>query len=452
MIVLPFRSVGPSLSNGELGRDLAAELTSRFGTASSVILRPSPAALDDRAPDPIQAGRDAKADWVLDGTLREDPGRTAYSVRLLATRDGGALWSQDFESGPDDFVSGASTISIGLAEALAPQISAHDREALEEPHAQHLDAYRLVMKGRLAMSRGGKGVMEAGDYFELAIQKDPHYAPAYASLASCYTTLFDNLVIAFGEGAADARRNALKAVELDGVSADAHLSLALVHSRFDWDWTGADREYRRAIELGPNEASVHVGLGYFDNELGRFDDALQELRTARTLDAESPWIPTLIGETLRRAGRSDEAIEELRRAIAMDPELGTPHYKLGLVYEERGMYETAIAEFLRCLDAYGISTTAAAIRKANEAGGAMGAYRAWLERCEIDRNVKAVRIAQIEEVLGRRDRALEALETGLVERSAGIYEIGTEPTLSKLRSEPRFQELLRRMNVPTRSF
>jgi DNA-binding winged helix-turn-helix (wHTH) protein/Tfp pilus assembly protein PilF len=437
LAILPFEPGDPSSSTEEkLGAEVAAELASRF-QLTHVVLRP--------------ASDKSGADWRLEGTIRQQPGHDVYSVRLLEAKGDRARWSKDFESGPGDPLSAANTISIGLAEALGPELSAGDREALEDPHSDRLDAYQLVMKGRLAMSRGGKGALQAGDYFELAIQKDPSYALAYASLADLHSTLFDNLVISFAEGAEDARRNALKAVELDGISADAHLSLAVVHERFDWDWSAADREFRRALELRPNDAGIHSSRGVFENEIGRFDDALRELQKARVLNPTSPWIPTLIGETLRRAGRSDEAIEELQKAIAMDPALGAPHYKLGLLYEERGKYETAIAEFLRCLDLYGIQVTADAVRKANEQGGPMSAYRAWLERCQLDSEIKAVRIAQIDEVLGQPDRALDALEVGFEKRSAGISSIGSEPTLTRLRTDSRFQTLLTKLNLPARA-
>jgi DNA-binding winged helix-turn-helix (wHTH) protein/tetratricopeptide (TPR) repeat protein/TolB-like protein len=449
--VLPLRPVGPSPTNGEFGSMVTAELTSRLGRLSHVVVRPPPPAPSAASPDPIRSGKDVKADWVLVGTTREATDHAELSMRLLDVADGRALWSQDFRCGPGDSQDAANTISIGLANALAPKISVRDRETLEEPQAEPPDAYQLVMKGRLAMSRGGKGLLSSGDYFQLAIEKDPHYALAYSSLAAFYSALYENMVVNYAESAVEARRNALKAVELDGVSGDAHLALAEVHGLFDWDWAGADREYRRAVELRPNDAIVHASLGEFYDELGRLDDSLRELRIARELNPVSPWIPALMGEALRRAGRNDQAVEELQRAISMDPALGAPHYILGMVYQGRGMYETAIAEFLRCLDAYGVRETAAIVRKANEEGGPMNAYRAWLARSEMSRDIKAVLIAQIYEVLGQPDRALDALEFGVAERAPWIYSIGAEPGFANLHSQRRFQELLRKMNVPARS-
>ncbi|HTY43476.1 MAG TPA: winged helix-turn-helix domain-containing protein [Thermoanaerobaculia bacterium] len=447
--VLPFRAVGPSISDGELGLEVADELSSRLGRLRQLAVRPAHGEEGSPGGNPLQAGRDLKADWVLEGTIREEPHRDTYSVRLLDVPSGRTRWARDFDAPPRDSLSAANTIAIGLSDALAPEITVRDRETLEEPRAERLDAYQLVMKGRLSMSRGGsRGTMAAGDYFQLAIEKDPHYSLAYSGLAGCYTSLFDGLVIDYAEAAPSARSNALKAVELDGTSAEAHLALGMVRALFDWDWVAAEREFRRAEELRPNYPSVHVARGYVASQLGRFDEALRELRMARELDPVSPWIPTLIGETLRRSGQSDQAVGELQRAASMSPAEGAPHYKLGMVYEGRGSYETAIAEFLRCLDAYGIKATAAAVRKANEEGGPMSAYRAWLERCELDRGVKAVRIAQIHLVLGEPARALDALELGFQQRSSEISGIGAEPTLAKLRSEPRFQELLRKMKAP----
>jgi DNA-binding winged helix-turn-helix (wHTH) protein/tetratricopeptide (TPR) repeat protein/TolB-like protein len=450
--VLPFRLIGPSLSNGEAGLEVADELSSRLGSLSRVMVRPSLAASIDPRRDPLRAGRELKADWVLDGTIREEPHRDLYSVKLLDAKDGRRIWSKDFVAPPRDSLTAANTIAIGMADAIAPEISVRDRESLEEPHAERLDAYQLAMKGRLFMYRGdNKSTMEAGEFFQLAIEKDPHYSLAYSGLALCYANLFDGLVINFAEAAPDARANALKAVELDGTSAEAHLALGTVRAFFDWDWDAAEREFRRSQELRPNYPSVHFARGYLASKLGRFDEALREMRLARDLDPVSPAIPTFIGETLRRSGQSDQAIEELQRALSMSPGDGAPHYILGMIYEGRGMHETAIAEFLRCLDAFGVKDTAAAVRKANEGGGPMAAYRAWLARSETDRDIKAVLIAQIYEVLGQSDRALDALEFGVAERAPWIYSIGSEPTLAKLRSEPRFQELLRKMRIPARS-
>ena len=449
--VLPLRSDGPSLSNGEFGAMLSAEMTSRLGRLSHIVVRPMPPASSESIPDPIRAGRDLKADWVLVGTTREAADHADVSVSLLDVASGRALWGKDFRGPPGDSLDAANTISIGLADALAPKISARDRETLEEPQSEQLDAYQLVMKGRLAGSRGGKGLLASGNYFELAIQKDPHYALAYSSLAAFNSALYDNMVVNYAEAADDARRYALKAVELDGVSADAHLALAEVRSRFDWDWAGADREYRRAAELRPNDAWIHSSRGEFDSNLGRFDDGLRELRLARELNPISPMIPALMGGTLRRVGKDDQAIEMLQRAISMDPAFGVPHYMLGLVYQGQGKYETAIAEFLRCFDAFGLKDTAEAVRRANEEGGPMSAYRAWLARSEHDRDIKAVLIAQISMVLGQPGRALDALEFGVAKRAPWIYSIGAEPTFAKLRSEPRFQDLLKKMRIPAPS-
>ncbi|HKD16859.1 MAG TPA: tetratricopeptide repeat protein, partial [Thermoanaerobaculia bacterium] len=429
---------------------VAEELSSRLGRLQRLAVRPAHSEVG-QARDPLRAGRELKADWIIEGTIREEPHRDVYSVRLLDVSNGRARWSKDFDAPPRDSLAAANTISITIADALAPEISVRDRETLEEPHAERLDAYQLAMKGRLFMNRFGKGTMAAGEFFQLAIEKDPHYSLAYSGLSACYTDLFNGLVIDYAEAAPGARKNALKAVELDDTSAEAHLALGMARAYFDWEWDAAEREFRRAQELRPNSTNVHVARGDIANQLGQFDEALRELHLARDLDPVSPWIPTLLGEALRRAGQTDQAIEELQRAIAMSPGEGAPHYMLGLLYEGRGTYEMAIAEFLRCLDAYGIKVTAAAVRKASEEGGPMTAYRAWLERCEIDRSIKAVRIAQIHVVLGEPGPALDALEMGFAERSAGICSIGVEPTLAKLRSEPRFQELLRKMKVPARS-
>ena len=245
-----------------------------------------------------------------------------------------------------------------------------------------------------------------------------------------------------------ARVNALRAVELDGSLAEGHLALAWVRGWFDWDWEGADRELQRAMELRPNEPTVHFRKGSLACDLGRFDEALEELRKAQVLDPVSPIIPTLIGETYRRSGRPDLAIEELRKAEAMDPEFGPPHYKLGEAYEEKGMYEAAMAEFVKCMAAFGYHDAEKSLRRALEKEGPMGAYRAFLMMDVGSPETSAYRMAQTYEVLGQRDQALAALEKGLELRTAGIYAIAAEPAFANLRGERRFQNLLRRMNLP----
>ena len=449
LAVLPFQS-DPSHSHSDFALEVSDELTTKLGGLERLAVRPAGSVerVEKSESDPIRIGKNLGVDWMLDGTIQSSGDRARLWVRLTDTLNGRVLWSARYDEPLDDPIAAVNATTAGLASALAPQLSARDREVLARPETEDLDAYQLYMKGRLDYIRRGQSTLAAIETFQKAIRKDPRYSLAYAGLADSYSVLFDFHVLSSAEAAPNARINALKAVQLGDTLAETHLSLAWVRAWFDWDWAAAERELQRAGELRPNDPEVFFRKGIFESGLGRFDEALRELRRAQQLDPVSPLVATVIGKTLRRSKQFDLAVEELRKAEAMDSNFGPPIYNLGEAYEEQGMYEAAVGEFLKSMKAFGTQETERAVRQGYEQGGPMGAYRAWLQRLEGDGSMNAVRVAQIYEVLGQPDRALETLERGCDERAADLFVIGAEPSFENLRREPRFQKLLRRMNLP----
>ncbi|HTO78044.1 MAG TPA: tetratricopeptide repeat protein [Thermoanaerobaculia bacterium] len=448
--VLPFTASEPSSPASDLGLQLADQLATKLGGLERIAVRPLEAVTRaaKTGNDPIQVGRDLGVDWVLDGTIQRTGERAHVAVRLTDAREGRRLWTAQLDEPFGDPLALSNAAAAGLAAVISPQLSARDREILTSPDRENLDAYQLYMKGRLMSGRRTSATVQAIDAFEQAIRKDPTYALAYAGLADSYALLYDHQAASWEETAPAARRNALKAVALGDSLAESHLALAWVRAWFDWNWTAAQQELRRASELRPNDPEVYFREGSLESETGRFDAALRDLRRAEELDPVSPLIVTLIGKTLRRAGRLDLAFEELRKAEAMDPESALPYWNLGLAYEQQKKYDAAIGEFLKCLAAFGVDETEGVIRRAFDREGPIGAYRAWLERLQGSGDILDVRIAQIYEVLGQPEKALEALERGVDTRAADVYTIGIEPSFENLHGDSRFQQLLRRMNVP----
>jgi pentatricopeptide repeat protein len=249
-----------------------------------------------------------------------------------------------------------------------------------------------------------------------------------------------------------ARTAAMNALEIDELLPEAHTALGFVRWRFDWDWAGADRAFRRAIELNPNSPDVHFGYVAYLTPMGRFQEGMAHAKRAIELDPLTPQWRRRIGQVYIFSRQYDEALDAFREALEFDPDRAGVHYWFGWIYREKGMYEEAIAEFRKALgdgpppppvvghlgNAY---ARAGRVREAREC------LRELKQRSKVD-TVGTYAVAFIHAGLGEKEQAFEWLEKAYAERDQGMLYLKVDPTLDPLRSDPRFQDLLRRMRFP----
>jgi len=458
LAVLPFHSIGPADRDAYLGLGMADALISKLGGQGQVIVRSTGSArrFAGRGVDPQTAGRRLGVDAVLEGTLQRQGERLRLTVQLVEVESGRHLWSETFDQRFTDIFELEDSVSRRLAQALTLELSGAERRRLEKHDTDDPEAYADYLKGRYYASRLTRDGFDLGmRYFRQAIERDPSYARAYEGLAYYYIQAND-LLIPAREAMPQARAAAQRALELDEGLPAPHVSLAMVHWQFDWTWPAAVRQFRRALELNPNHAETHQNFGFCLVMMGRFEEAIEQVRRARELDPL--WVETNVhlSVVLYFARRYAEAAEVARRTIELDPHYWLGHVALGRALEQQGDLAQAIREYET---ARGIDDQIAEIEgdlgRAYARAGRTAEARAILDRFERQSQrtfVAPYNRAIILAALGETDAALDALEQAYRGRSWYMSWIKVDPALDRLRSHPRFEDLLRQVGLaPTLS-
>jgi tetratricopeptide (TPR) repeat protein len=325
---------------------------------------------------------------------------------------------------------------------------------LAKRYTENTEAYRLYLKGRYFWNkRTVDGFEKAIEYFQQAINLDPNYALAYSGLADCYA-LFSAGLLPPKEAMAKAKAAATKAVEIDDTLSEAHASLASVKHLYDLDWSGAEREFKRAIELNPNYAIAHLWYSHILSAVGRHNEAVAEAKRALELEPVSVLMGKNVGHILYEARQYDQALEYYKKALEMDPSFAQAQREIGLVYEQKGMYQeamTALQKLLSLSGRYATATHKADLGHVYAVSGKSGeALKVLNELQEESKHhyVSPYDIAVIYTGLGEKEQALEWLEKVYEDRSYFLMWLSNDPRLDSLRSEPRFADLLRRVGLP----
>ena len=315
------------------------------------------------------------------------------------------------------------------------------------------EAYQDYLKGRYWWNKlTSEGMSKGIDYFQKAIAKDPHYALAYSGLADSYSLMNGEYILPPMEVLPKAKEAALKAVELDDTSAEAHASLGIVKHAYDWDWPGAEREYQRAIELNPAYEPVHRRYGLLLMELGRNEEAIAEFKQSLELDPLSVLGYMQLGMEFYFARQYDRTIEQERKALELAPNYIAAHDYLGAAYLQKSMYKESIAEYEKMLVLFpGYPRALADLGNAYAVAGRTTDARKMLDQLnELSKHrfVRGVEVARIYVGLGDKDKAFESLKRSYADRSITAF-VGfkVDPRLDLLRSDRRFADLLHRMNL-----
>ena len=453
--VLPFKPLVTANRDESLEMGMADTLITRLSNIREIDVRPISAvrkyaALDQ---DTVAAGREQKVDAVLDGSIQKSGERIRITVRLVSVGDGATLWTETFEDKFTDIFTVEDSISERVAGTLAVRLTGEERALVAQHYTNNTDAYQLYLKGRYFRNKStGEAIEKSIDYLNQAIEKDPKYALAYAGLAASYKLLSNYNVTTPQEAYSKARSAATEALRLDDKLAEAHTAMASIKSQYDWDFAGAGREYKRAIELNPNYAPARDGYGEYLGLTGHPTEGIAELRRALELEPLSLSHNTTLGTLLYFAGRFDESIDQLRKTVELDPGYLRTHIELGYAYRQKRQYEEAMSEFKKALeidrdDSYALSQLAhtyGIIGRRDEAYKAIAQLKALSRR----KYVLPSDIAAIYAGLGEKDRAFEWLEKAYTDRDDGVPFLKVDPSWDSLRSDPRFADLLRRIGFP----
>ncbi|HEV8131088.1 MAG TPA: protein kinase [Acidobacteriota bacterium] len=398
-----------------------------------------------RDTDAQGVGRELAVQAVLTGRVIQRADALSISIELIDTKSNNHIWGEQYNRKLADLLSLQEDISKEVTEKLRLRLTGQQKEALVKRYPQNTEAYRLYLKGRYYWNkRTADGFHSGITHFQQAIEKDPNYALAYAGLADCY-----NLLGAFGyvpprETYLRGKAAATKALELDEKIAEAHASLARNKIAYDWDWSGARREFERALELNPNYATAHYWYSYYYFAMGRLDDAALEMKRAVELDPLSLNINAEMGRALLYQHQYDRAIEQELKTLEMDPNFGVAHALLARAYLQEGRYADAIAEAQKVANSF---VLARANLKLGNAGKAQKVVQD-LKDLSKRRYVSAHDMALAYIGLDDKERAFEWLEKAYEDRSLRPDYMRVDPVYDNLRSDPRFQDLMRRAGLP----
>ncbi len=453
--ILPFRPLNPTQDDEYLGLGMTDALITRLSNLHKIIVRPVGAVRKyATADDPIAAGRQLAVQSVLEGSIQRSGDRTRVTVRLLRVADGELLWGDEFDEKFTDMFTVEDSISQKVANALTINLSGEEQRQLLRPFTVNNDAYQLYMKGRFFWNkRTVDGVKKSIDYFQQAIAADPNYAIAYAGLADSYTLAgsYGYIILPPREAMPKAEAAAAKALTIDDSLAEAHASLGYIKFTYDWDWAGAEEEFKRSIALNPGYDNAHHWYSHELMALGRTDEALAQARRALELSPSDTVMNEHMGWTYLMARDYDRAIQSARKAIEMDPNFLLAHRVLGLAYEYKGQNDEALAEFLRGVElSHDDPVAKAFLARAYAAAGRKDQGTQILNELLQIANRQYMPPAEIAATctaLGRNDDAFTWLNKAYDERASALVYLRVNRDYDPLRADPRFQDFLRRMHL-----
>lgn len=393
---------------------------------------------------------DLSVHGVLTGRIVQLGDNLTIKIELVDARDNTHVWGEQYSRKMSEIISMQEGIAKEISEKLQLKLSGEDEKRVSKRYTNNSEAYQLYLRGRFYWNKRTEESLKKGiDYFNQAIDKDPTYALAYVGVANCYAMLTELEASPPKELYPKVKAAAAKAIEIDDTLAEAHTSLAAVNE-YEWNWAEAENQYKRAIELNPNyETAHHWYAAYLISRL-RSDEAIREMKQALELDPLSLIINTSMGRVLFGARQYDQAVEQLKKTLDMDPNFAEAHFQIGMAYEQKRMYEEAIREFERSVELFDDRAMMAWVARAYAVSGRRAdAERVLMELMEISKQkyVSPYPLATVYAALGDKDRAFEWLEKVYQERSYYVVWLNIDPIFDSLRSDARFQDLLRRIGL-----
>ena len=459
LAVLPFENLTGDAGQEYFSDGLTEEMITQLGRLDpqrlGVIARTSVMTYKRRPEQVGVIGRELGVEYVLEGSVRRDSGRVRIAAQLIRVKDQTHLWAREY-----DREAGALLVLQGeIAQEIADETELSLNDGHQRPSPRHgsltpqqYEAYDLYLKGRYFWNkRSPEGFQQAVRAFQQAIAKDPNYARAYAGLADSYALMGTYNLAPASEIMPKARAAALRALAINENLAEAHVSLALIAESYDWDWQTAEKEFRRAIELDPNYATAHHWYAECLSFQGRFDEAFAESNRARQLDPLSLIIAVDDGAILYFSRQYDRAIERFRAALDMEPGFGRAHIVIG-AYVQKGQFKDALADIEAWRQTAGDApwVWAAEAYVYGRSGDSAKARHALQKVQQVSRSWQIDPTPSLDIAYGgtaTNDEWLTWLEKACEERSNVLIDMKVDPMYDRLRSDPRFHQLLRRVGL-----
>ncbi len=459
--VLPFTNLSGDKEQEFFCDGMAEEIINALAHVEGlrVVARTSAFSFRGQETDIREIGRKLSVENLLEGSVRKAGNRVRITAQLINVADGYHLWSEKYDRDigdlccPEDIFGIQDEISLAIVDNLKVKLLGDEKKALVRRSTENLEAYNLYLKGRYHWNkRTPEGLNKAIGHFNEAIEMEPLYALAYTGLADCYTMLVQARVFRPHDGFPKAKTAAEKALEIDNSLGEAHASLGLIKCSYDWDWEGAENEFKRAIELNPNYATAHQWYAVHLVMLGKFEQAISEIEKAQELDPLSPIINVAAGWLFFLTRQYDQAIEQSRKALDIDSNFGFAYYPISWACEQKGMHKEAIEEYLKGEASFGLlnAEQLKSLRKAYSISSYQGFWQRHLDilKQKSKRSyVLAYEIASIYARLGNGNQALEWLQKAFEERDYDMGSLLVDPFFDSLRTDTRFKNLLKKMGL-----
>jgi TolB-like protein/DNA-binding winged helix-turn-helix (wHTH) protein/Tfp pilus assembly protein PilF len=454
VVVLPFENLSGDKDQQYFTDGMTDELIAHLAKIRSlrVISRTSAMGYKGTHKTLSEIARDLNVDAVVEGTVLRSGDRVRITAELVQAASDRHLWADTYESPIGDVLTLQNQVASAIANEIRINLTPEEQSLLAATRPVSAEAYEDYLKGRYYWNkRSEEGLTKAIDYFQLATQKDPSYALAFAGLADCYSIIGSAIVgsVPALEVAPKAKAAAQRALALDQSLAEAHTSLATVRFNYDWDWPGAADGFRHAIDLNPSYATAYQRYSLYLTAMGRTQESLTQMNRARDLDPLSISTNFSLGWRLYMARQYDQAIEQLHNTLDMDPNFALPRMVLGQAYEQKSAYPQAIAELQKAVAvSHDSPPMLGALGHALGASGNRAAAEQVLAKMnELSKKeyVSPFYFALVYAGLGETDQALDSLEKAVKDRSNAVIFIKVDPELDSLRALPRFQSLLHRL-------
>ena len=455
--VLPLNNLSDDREQDYFADGMTEALITDLGKVSAlrVISRTSVMRYKDTDKPLPEIARELQVDALVEGTVVRAGDRLRITANLVQASPEKHIWAETYERNLSDVIALQNDVARTITQQIQIQLTPEEHIRLTASHPVDPEAYKLNIKGRYFwVKRNGESFQRAMDYFQQAIDRDPTYAAPYSGLADCYV-LFGSSFDVGGRAPNDvqpkAKAAALKALQLDNSLADAHNSIAYVKLTYDWDWAGAEAEFKRSLALNPGYAHGHHWYAHLLLSSGRRDEALAESNRALELDPVSPIINLHLGWHYLYTAQYDRAIEQLNKTLELDPDYALAHWYLGLAYEQKKDYPKALTEIGRAKDL--LPGNLAVLCDIGHVYAVSGDKRsaehviAVLQKESAVRYVNQYELALIYIGLVQKDLAFKSLERAFREHSDMLIYMNVDPRLDSIRSDPRFENLVSRVNV-----
>ena len=451
--VLPFKMLDGSKSGEYRGVGMADALITKLGGLKQINVRPTSAVLKYAGLDqePVAAGRELNVEAVLEGSIRESGNTVRITAQLVSVETGLPIWTDKFDESLANVFAIEDRVSAKVADAITINLTGEEKQRLARRYTDNFEAYQEYLKGRFYASRRTPETLKTGiEHFNRAIEIDSNFALAHVAIADSYALLALRAysVLSPHDAMPRAKSAALKALEIDDALAEAHNSLAQVKMRYEWDWNGAEREFKRAIELNPGYAFAHQIYADLLFITGRSAEALAEVKLAQKIDPSALSFSASHALYLYYLGQSDEALAQCSKALEKDPNLYTTRLVSALAYEQKAMHEEAIAEAQKAASMRSGKSGEAIIgyiyAKQGRRDKALEVIEQFKQAAK-QNYVDPIYVAVIYSGLQDAEAALIWLEKAYGERSPALIYLKYDPRYSEIRAHTGFQNLLRRV-------